>query len=221
MTSRPLPDLDGVYYAIVEGQWESLPSNNVFTFTVTPPAVTGAADVAVATQVAIAIKNRWAAFADLAFHESYDGVLVKVYPLHTPMHPAVVEAIVAPGGIFGTIAPGMVAAAVAHDVLRRGRGSQSRSSFSPLAATSIDSTGRELSVGYKAALQTAFDNFRSDVLTDVDTAVGGVVTSYVQLSKGTPAPPLPIVVPPQTYDITESRVENLLTTQRRRMRRNS
>src|SRR5690348_17431368 len=63
MTSHPLPVLAGVYYSIISATAQGHPTNNIFTFQVTPAPVSGAPDVAAAVDVANAIHTRWATFA--------------------------------------------------------------------------------------------------------------------------------------------------------------
>jgi hypothetical protein len=220
MPRRPLPVLPGVYYSIVRGAWEGRPSNNVFTFQVLPTPATGAADVLMADFVGTAIATSWGALANVAFHSTYHASEVQTYPLNTPINPAVVTLLSANGGMSETLTAGMVAAAVAHSVVRRGRGSQSRSSFSPMGNTGIDSTGTQLSTAHRDSMQTAFDNFIAAVKASVLAAAPGTTTNYVQLSKGTSSGTPPVIVAPAVYQIVNSVVELPLTTQRRRMRRN-
>jgi hypothetical protein len=220
MPSRPLPVLAGVYYSTVFGLWEGRPSNNVFTFKVDPAPATGVADVLCANAVCQGIALNWGALANVAFHTSYLATEVHTYPLNTPTHPAVTATMSAAGGMSGAKAPGMVAAVVAHEVVRRGRGSQSRTYFSPMDETAIDASGTEVSGAHITSLQAAFDTFITSVKSFILAAEPTTTVTYVQLSKGTSSGTPPVVVPAQTYDIAASNVEILLSTQRRRMRRN-
>lgn len=220
MARKPLPDLPGVYYSTINALWEGLPSNNVFSFQVTPAPATGTADVLAANAVAAAIGLNWPAFALIAFHISYLAEKVVTYPLHTPIHPSVEYAFAAPGGKDETIAPGMVAAVISHHVIRRGKGSQTRTYLSPLGNGIIDSTGKEIIEAYRSDLKTAFDTFIAAVATFVADAVVGATVEFVSMSKGTDSGTPPVVVAPAAYQISGSDPELLLSTQRRRMRRN-
>jgi len=212
MPPRPLPDLPGVYYSIITGAAEGHPSNNTFAFEVTPPPATGAADVAAATAVANAIHTRWPTFCTGSMSQAYTASQVKTYPLHTPSAPAVVVPMTATGGRFGAIEAIMVAAVVKHNVVRRGKGSQSRSSFSPIVTTDRNAAGTQIVGAYQTSLTADFIAFINGVEADVAAAVGGSCL-YVQMSKGT------VHAAPAAYTISASAAELPLSTQRRRAQR--
>lgn len=212
MPPRPLPDLLGVYYSIVEGAGLGHPSNNIFTFRVDPGPATGAADIAAGLVVATAIHDHWPTFATAAYPQAYEGTAVKTYALHTPLAPAHVLDMLAPGSIIGATAAVMVGACIKHNVVRRGKGSQSRTTISPLSESSVDSPATSITDSYQTFLTAAFIAFINSVETDVGTALSASC-SYVQLSKGTPS------LSPATYVIASSAAEKKLTTQRRRAQR--
>ena len=213
MTSRPLPVLAGVYYSIITGSAFGHPSNNIFTFQLTPAPVTGTADVAAATAVANAIHTRWATFATARLPQSYTASQVKTYPLNTPTAPAVIVPMTVTGGVIGSTAAIMVGAVVKHNVVRRGKGSQSRTTFSPLNQSNVDTTTTTVTSSYQTGLTADFIAFINGVETDVNAAVTGVSTAYVQLSKGTAH------AAPAAYIISASAAELKLSTQRRRAQR--
>jgi hypothetical protein len=212
-TPHPLPDLPGVYYAKIDGAAEGLPSNNIFTFAAVPAPLPGAPDLAFATALSVAISTHWPTFATGVMSQAYTANEVQVYALHSPVSPAVTDGITATGGTIGAISGLMVAKMVRHQVHRRGRGSQSRSSFSPVPASEITADGKSITGATAATLTTDFLAFITAVLTDVNTATGAT-WRYVQLSFRS------ATLPAATYDITSSNAEALLTTQRRRVRRN-
>jgi len=143
---------------------------------------------------------------------SYLANQVKTYPLNSPTAPAVVVPMSVSGGLSGPEAPVMVGALVKHNVVRRGKGSQSRSTFSPVTEAAINTPPTQITGTYAASLTAAFIAFINGVEADVVAALGGSC-AYVQLSKGTP------LHAPATYVISASAAELLLTTQRRRAQR--
>lgn len=209
MPSRPLPDLPGVYYSIIEGIAELRPSDNVLAVQQVPAVATGSADVGVADDVALFISNRWSAFATAVMPQAYTNTQVKTYPLHTPTAPASVHVASNVGGVIGDIAVMTAGALINHTVYRRGKGSQSRTTLTPVNQVKVTADGKSLIGGWPAAIDTAWTTFITDILTDLTTAHGGSWT-YVQMSKGT------IAHAPATYLITASGTESLLSSQKRR-----
>lgn len=212
MVARPLPDLPGVYYSIVVGVAETKPSNNIFTFQQVPAAVTGAPDVLVADQVATSLLSNYAAFAANEMPQAYVNTLVKTYALHTPLAPP--SQAIGPnnGGVIGDIMPLWVGARIQHDVYRRGKGSQSGTTFSPINSIYQTADGESLDIGKIGTMNTRFANLIAGMIGDLTTAAGGL-WSYVQLSKGTGTHA------PTTYPILASSCESLLSSQRRRLQR--
>lgn len=213
-TPRPLPDIPGVYYCRIQGSFEGRPTGNVFTFQQSPPAATGAADIATSATVAGALEGAWITFASGLMLTGYTASEIQVYPLHTPSAPAFVQASSATGGESLSPAPIVVSGLVRHAVTRRGRGSQSRSAFSPIAAVSIEADGITRGPTYVTALTAGFADLISTTLALCTSTAGGA-WSYVQLAKGTALHPTP-----GTFPITSSAAEPLVSTMRRRTRRN-
>lgn len=213
MTSRPLPVLAGVYYSIITGQADGKPSNNIFSFQVTPAPVSGTPDVAAATAVANAIHTRWPTFVSAVMPQQYTASQVKTYPLNTPTAPAVVVPMTATGGFIGNTAPVMVGALFKHTVVRRGKGSQSRTTISPITETNIDTPPLTVTSSFQISSTAAFIAFINGVEADVAAALSGTSCAYVQLSKGTAH------AAPAAYVISASAMELKLTTQRRRAQR--
>lgn len=217
VVARPLPDLPGVYYSTIFGTGLGNPSNNVFTFRTLSAPPSGTTDVATAVSVANAIKVRWGTLVANEFPTDYHVNEIKTYALHTPLAPAVVVPDSTPGLIPAPTGPIMVGAVVKHDVVRRGKGSQSRTTISPIPESGIAADRKTLTTSYQASLDAGFTAFINGVLADLLTSTS-LTFEYVQLSKGTPATG-PIVVPPATYVISGSHVESKLSTQRRRAQR--
>lgn len=208
MPSRPLPDITGGYLARIVGTWEGLPSDNTFGWRIVPAPASGSADVAAAQAIGDAMSTRWNAFASAAMHNSYRATEVQVYPLHTPTHPATTSAATSAGGLSGDPSPAPLAMLIKHDVVRRGRGSQSHSFVQPFTAAAIDGTGKSLITSFRDSVTADWTAFIADVITDVGTAVGAAVLP-VQISK----------IPPGTpYAIATSECVSKLSTQRRRAR---
>lgn len=214
---RPLPDLPGVYYSTIFATGLGNPSNNIFTFRTLSAPPSGTSDVATAVDVANAIKVRWGTLVAAEFPTDYQVDHIKTYALHTPLSPAVIV----PDGTVGLIpaptGPIMVGAVIKHNVVRRGKGSQSRTTISPIPESGIASDRKTLTTSYQASLSAGFTAFINGVLADLLTSTS-LTFEYVQLSKGT-AHPLPGGTPPATYTISGSAVEAKLSTQRRRAQR--
>jgi len=209
MPSRPLPDVAGAYLARVIASWESNPDDNLLAWQAVLPPATGTADVAVAQAICDALAARWPAFATATFSTTYSGTEVTCYPLHTPLHPAVSQIMSAPGGQPGDPAPAPVAMLMKHTVVRRGRGSQSHTSFSGFPDSAIESSGKTISVAFASSVDTAWSTMVLAVEADVAAATG-VTINFRQLSK---------IPPGRTFAIDGSVMERALSTQRRRARR--
>lgn len=213
-TPRPLPDLPGVYYCRITGSYFGRPNGNIFTVRQTPAAATGSTDIATAATVAGALEGQWHNFATSALHNGYVAQEVHVYPLHTPTAPPAIISSTAVGGLTGNIMPLAMAKLIRHNVVRRGRGSQSRSSFSPILFTDVEGDGITMEPTANSVFGTAFNTLISSWLALCTSTAGGA-WDYVQLGKGTALHPTPAV-----YAITSSAPETLASTVRRRTRRN-
>ena len=214
MPVRPLPDLPGVYYCRITGEYGGRPNGQVFTFQTDSPPTVGPADSVAAGFVGVTLNAKWDNFAAVEHVVGYTGLQVQVYPLHSPLEPAFTVASGAAGGATGAIAPLQVARVVRHNVSRRGRGSQSRSYLSPVIASIVEADGITITPSFVSTLTAHWDTLIGDTLTALNA--GGLGSwSYVQLGKGTTLHPTP-----GTYAITSSEAEPLLSTIRRRTRRN-
>jgi len=208
MPSRPLPDITGGYLARIIGSWEGLTCDNTFGWRVVPAPASGSADVAAAQALGDAMATRWNAFAAASLHNSYRATEVQVYPLHTPTHPATSSPATSAGALSGDPSAAPLAMLIKHDVVRRGRGSQSHSYVQPFTAAAIDGTGKALINSFRDSITANWNAFIADVVTDAGTAIGAAVLP-VQISK----------IPPGTpYAISSSECLSRLSTQRRRAR---
>lgn len=212
-TPRPLPDLPGVYYARIMGTFGGRASTNIFTYRTSAAPAPGAGDLTLAQLVGDALAARWPGFANGGTATGYTCSEVRTYALHTPLAPHVSSAVTCSGSLSGPITSATTAWVVNHTVSRRGRGSQSRTSVSPVTAASITADGLNLTSTFRNATNTAYNTFLTEVLADL-TASGTGVWDYVQLAKGTDLHPTP-----GTFVITASSVEIPLSTQRQRVRR--
>jgi hypothetical protein len=201
-----------VYYGRVIGNMAGYPSTNIFAWESLTPPSPGTADVALANDVCVGLSSAWATFVLAMMPAEYTFTETQVYPLHTPLNPAVIVTSSVVGGRTAGAAPMLVGALVHHTTTRRGKGSQSRTTLSPILETGINTDHRTLLGIYQADLQTHFDTFKSDVAAAV-LASSSHVISHVQVSKGTSH------ISPAAFPITLSSVESEITTQRRRMRR--
>lgn len=212
--SVPLPTLPGVYYARVEGQVSGFPSSNIFTFQTNVPPSTGTPDAVVALDMSFAVATAWATHMCPVMHATYNMEQVSCYPLGSPLEPKQVTPDATFGAATGTITSLSTAVAIGHVVTRRGRGSQSRTYLTPVIASQIEADGRTLVPADRTAFDTAFNAFIAEALATIAAAHAGT-WSYVQLSKGNGT-----TVPGRTFSIESSTTESLLSTQRRRTRRN-
>jgi hypothetical protein len=204
----PLPVLPGVYYARVRGEFGGKPSSNVFAFKLDGSPPDEGTDATNAEQVAIALSDNWGFLANAVYNVSYSAIDVQVYPLGHATLPAASQPVVGTGGNGSTQAPSAVALLIKHDVVRRGRGSQSRSFFTPITAPDIEGDGITITPTFVTAVQAAWDTFITSVIADLAAAT--LVMDYVQLSKlGAGA----------TYAISRSQVETEVSTQRARAQR--
>lgn len=211
MPSRPLPDVAGGYLARIVGTWEGLPADNLFAFHLVPAPATGATDVAAAQSISDAVAAHWNAFAAANLHNSYRASEATCYPLHTPTHPATVSPSTAAGGLSGDVSSAPLSILVNHAVVRRGRGSQSRSFVQPFTAAAIQTDGRSLIDSFRDSTTANWNTFITAVITDVELATGATCI-YSQLSK---------IPPGAMFAVQSSNAESRLSTQRRRARRNS
>jgi len=203
----PLPVLPGVYYCHLSGTYSGLPTGNIFTFKATTPPVNSTVDASWAQAIANSLPVQWAGTIAPGLPNGVSGYTAKVYPLGSPLVPAALATTAGGGSVSGDVAPVSSALIVRHTVLRRGRGSQSHSAISPIAAASVTADGKSITEGNVTFFTTEFLNFIAGVQADFMTFTGGTGIDYVQLSKkGAGA----------TYTITSSAAESLLGTERSR-----
>ena len=206
----PLPVLAGVYYGRVEGQYEGLPCGNIFTWRVDPAPGTTALDDGFAQDIANAMRDNWTTTMVSIMLSIYTGGTTSVYPLGDPASPARTATGTWTGGALTAISTTATAAVIKHSVLRRGKGTQSRTYISPVGTSQISSDGKSVSSTFQTSLDTQFNLFVGGVISDFTTANPGHGLTYGQLSKkGTGA----------FYEIVTSSAELPLSTQRRRTRR--
>lgn len=207
----PFPVLPGVYYGKIEGQFEGLPCGNIFAFKITPAEVNDAQGVTYANEIAGYLVANWTTTMATIMTNVYTGGSASVYPLGRPTVPAQVATGTWVGGALGgATLPVSTAAVIAHNVMRRGRGSQSRTYISPLSSGQITGDGKNVSSTFQTALATQFTLFKGGVIGDWTAANPTIAMDYVQMSKkGTGA----------SYLIGTSTPELALSTQRRRARR--
>lgn len=208
--SVPLPVLPNVYYAYVYGTYLGKRTGSTFTFKSTLAVTTPGIDLSNAQAVADAVADAWHTNIQPRYPAAYSGVTVRVYPLGHNSLPAAFATAAGTGSAGGDVAAFPTAAVVKHSVLRRGKGSQSHSLFSPIMDDEVDSTGENLTDIAKGGLQSDFNAFITQVLSEYASAVTGDTLTYVQLSKkGAGA----------TYPITASNAEKLLGSARARTQR--
>jgi hypothetical protein len=217
--STPLPVLAGTYLARVHGEWEGLPSTNTFCITRDGVPLDDPGDAANALNVATSIQQNWVAFAFAAFPTQYEAAFTTCYALGSPLVPQQVYALPAPGTRTGNPTASSTSALIAHQVDRRGRGSQSRSFLSPVSVDDISTDGKSLTDPFHTNLHSVFDTFKSSTLSELQLRPPGSNWHYVQLSNPRPRVGFPPPVP-RTFPILGSTVELPLSTQRRRTRRN-
>jgi len=203
----PLPVLAGVYYCHLTATYEGLPTGNIFTFQAAIAPSSSSVDQAYAQTIADSLCVQWGTTVAPGLPDVVVGYDSKVYPLGHPLLPAVTGHAAGGGAVSGPVAPVSAALVIRHTVMRRGRGSQSHSAISPLAAASITSDGKSPTSGNITFFTTEFLNFIGQVQADFLAAYAANSIDYVQLSKkGSGA----------TYPITSSAAESLLGTERSR-----
>jgi hypothetical protein len=206
----PLPTLTGVYYGYVWMTYLGRKTGSVFTFKAEVPPADAANDALYAQYVADALVSSW----NTNMLPRYPGAVVgtdsRVYALGHPTIPPVFAHASGGGTAGGAVAPVAAAAVIKHNVFRRGRGSQSHTAISPLLDAEISTDGTSVTAAFITNMNSDFGDFIGGVQAAFETASGGAVIDYVQLSrKGAGA----------TYPITSSATEALLGTERSRTAR--
>ena len=203
----PLPTLPAVYYGYIKGTYGTLTVGNTAAFQATVSATTAAADLARAQVIADAMVTSWTTTLGPLQPDNVTGWDSRVYPLEFPTSPAALGHVVGTGGNTGILAPVSSAAVIRHTVMRRGRGSQSHSAFSPLTVNEIDGDGLHITAGLVTGLTTEWENWIAGIQAATAAATVPFFVNYVQLSKkGTGA----------VYPILSTAAESLLGTERSR-----
>lgn len=207
MPPVPLPTLPGVYYGYIKGIYEGLPTGNTVCFKSDDPTVDATQDLAYAQIIADAMGTVWATTLGPLQSDSVAGWDTRVYPLGHPLVPAALGHTTGNGSVIGNLAPVSAAAVIRHGVLRRGRGSQSHSAWSPLVTSQVTTDGKSLADGYRLGLGMEWENWIAGIQAAFVALAPTVTLDYVQLSKkGTGA----------TYPIITTSADSLLGTERSR-----
>lgn len=206
----PLPVLDGVYYGYIKATYNGLPTGNTVCFKESTPATTSTAALAHAQAIADAMASNWVTTLGPAQPGIVVGWDTRVYALGFPLVPAALGHATGHGGLTDPIAPASTAVVIRHGVLRRGRGSQSHSAWSPVPKAYINDDGQTVADSYALVLTEEWENWIAGVQADFIAATGVGALDYVQLSKkGAGA----------TYPIILTVAESVLGTERSRTAR--
>jgi hypothetical protein len=199
-----------VYYARIEAHADARPVSNIMTWTINHTPATPLEDTGYAQQLAAQIANEWPTIANDLLASVYVGEQVAVYPLGSPLVPAQLHALVAPGGRVPTARHFLqVAGLIKHTVIRRGKGSQGRTFLSPLADIDISVNGDQMNAPWIANAQSDWTAMINHITTNLGT-ITGFTWQYAQLHKKAPG---------ATFPIFSSTAETLITSSRRRLGR--
>jgi len=206
----PLPTLPAVYYGQVWGTYQGRRTGVVVTLKANTSSATAAGDLVRCQVVAQALTDGWNTTIGPMLPNDVTGWDSRVYGLEFPTNPAAIAHTAGHGAGGVSAEPTVVTAVIRHTVLRRGRGSQSHSSISPLIAGTISSDGETVTAGPVAAFTTEWGNFIGGIQAATAAAATPFTVNYVQLSrKGVGA----------TYPITSSFCDVLPGTERSRTAR--
>lgn len=205
----PLPVLPGVYYSYVLGSFEGLPTGNIFSWEVPGVALGSLDDAANAGDISDALAINYAIFAADVMDTTYSGGSVKTYPLGSPLIPAQLGSFVATGRSAEILMSAVHCAVIRHNVVRRGRGSQSSTRVGPISRGDVLSDG----ITMYGPSRTAMDNAWNTMIASMEaiTVTSGASPVFGQLSKKVGAEAF--------YLITGSETDVKVATQRRRARR--
>lgn len=203
----PLPVINGVYYAYLHGTTGGLTTGNIYAWKCSLPPTTITEDQGNAQIIADALPAEWATTVAPLYPNDTTGWDSRVYALGHPTLPAALGHTSHSGSGGVAMAAFPTAAIIRHNVVRRGRGSQSHTSISPVVQTNIANDGQHLIDSFRLGLTTEFENFIGQVQANFAAASGGPTIDYVQLSKkGAGA----------TYVISSSFAEPLVGSERSR-----
>lgn len=184
MAPKPLPVLPGVYYARVIAHSDLHPISNVFTFLKAGLTLASAEDLTNAQAVSNAIAAHWMPWANDLLATTYAAEKASTYALGSPLLPAQETPISGGGTRTGTNHYDQVAGLLKHTVIRRGKGSQSRTFLSPLADVDITVNGDQMTSTWLGNASSFGTSFITPMIASLNIASPGTWT-YVQLSKGT------------------------------------
>lgn len=205
-----LPTLPNVFYSQVWGTYLGRRTGVVCTFRATTSSGGAPADLVRAQVIAQALTDAWNTTIGPMLPNAVTGWNSRVYGLGFPANPPALGFTSGHGAGGVSSEPIVVTAVIKHNVLRRGRGSQSHSSISPLIAGSVIADGSLLDAGPVSAFTTEWLNFIGDVQASTAAAPTPFDVDYVQLSKkGAGA----------TYPIISSACETIPGTERSRTAR--
>lgn len=206
----PLPVLDGVYYGYIKGTYLGLPTGNTVCFKESTPATTSAAALVRAQVIADQMTANWATTLGPLQPNIVHGWDSRVYALGFPLVPAALGHTTGSGDLAATITAASAAVVIRHGVLRRGRGSQSHSAWSPVPEAYVGADGQTVADSYILGLTEEWENWIAAIQAAYIAATGVGALDYVQLSKkGTGA----------TYPIILTQAEAILGTERSRTAR--
>lgn len=179
----PLPHLPAVYYGQVWGTYNGRRTGVVVTLKATVSATTAAADLTRCGVIAQALTDGWNTTIGPMLPNAVLGWDSRVYGLEFPTNPAALAHTSGHGAGGVNAEPTVVTAVIRHTVLRRGRGSQSHSSISPLIAGTVEVDGETITPGPVAAFTTEWGNFIGGIQAATAAAAVPFNVDYVQLSK--------------------------------------
>ena len=203
----PLPVIPATYWCYLWALTNGLKTGNVYCFRASSVPTGPAEDQTWAQALADALPLEWGSTMAPLYPNPTVGWDSRVYALGSPTNPAALGPSTHAGTQGFNLAAFPTAAVIRHNVLRRGRGSQSHSAISPLTIDKVQTDGQTLTDAHRLALTTEFENFIGQVQANFTAAISGITIDYVQLSKkgaGT------------TYPITGSFAESLVGSERSR-----
>jgi hypothetical protein len=206
----PLPTLPRVYYGQVWGTYLGRRTGVVVAFKAADSATTAAFDLERCGVIAQALTDKWNDTIGPMLPNAVLGWDSRVYGLEFPTNPAATAHTTGHGAGGVDSEPTVVTVVIKHSVLRRGRGSQSHTSISPLIAGTISGDGETVNPGPVAAFTAEWGDFIGEVQAAALASANPFSIDYVQLSKkGSGA----------TYPIVGSFAETIPGTERSRTAR--
>lgn len=205
-----LPTIINTYYGYVWAVSSGLRTGNIISWRDDAfPSLDAAGALAHAQVIADSMALQWGGTLGPAYPNDTVGWDSRVYPLQFPLVPAALghSAHTGSGGVDKVaIAAGAV---IGLRVNRRGRGSQSHNTISPLPLASVQVDGQTMATGAQTFITTEYENFIAAVQADYATAFPTGALQHVQVSKKHAT----------TFAITGAACEALLGTERSRTHR--